>query len=304
MELRHLRYFTTLAQELHFGRAAEKLHISQPPLSTQIQDLEAELGVTLFERTRRQVKLTDAGKVFLKSTRIILTDIEKAVVEVRAANRGELETLTLGYRSSVMLNVVAPLLKQFQLKHPNIRLKFMQGSLTELYDAVTEHRLDIGFIDAPVSHHDVDEPSKNINGVPVLQLRLAIAVPVSHPLAESNLVSLHDFAEDDFIFMYPQSMPSTHDLWIGLCQQAGFSPNVKYRCDQLSEALTYVASGYGITFAPDNIQGMWPNMISYLKLEDPSYVTISVIHRNDNVSKSIQSFSLVAQEFAKEQRFN
>ena len=303
MELRHFRYFAALAQELHFGRAAEKLHISQPPLSTQIQDLEAELGVTLFERSRRQVQLTAAGKVFLKSTRTILTDIEKAIEEVKAADRGELDTLSVGYRSSVMLNIISALLQQFQHEYPNLRLKFVQGSLTELYEAVNEHRLYIGFIDAPVSHHDVEKSHDNINGIPVLQLRLAIAVPMSHPLAGRKSVSLNEFESDDFIFMYPQSVPSTHDLWLGLCQQAGFSPNVKYRCDQLSEALTYVAAGYGVSFAPDNIHGMWPGQISYLALKDPAHVIISVIHRNDNVSKSVEAFSSVVQDYANQQSF-
>jgi DNA-binding transcriptional LysR family regulator len=304
MELRHLRYFATLAQELHFGRAAEKLHISQPPLSTQIQDLENELGVSLFERNRRQVKLTEPGKVFLKSTRTILTDIHKAVEEVQAADRGDLDTLSVGYRSAVMLNIISPILKQFQTNYPNVRLKFAQGSLTELYDAVNEHRLDIGFIDAPVSQHDADKSNNNINGLPVLQLRLAIAVPAGHPLAKRKSVSLNEFAADDFIFMNPQAVPSVHDLWIGLCQQAGFSPKVKNRCDQLSEVLTYVAAGYGITFAPDNIQGMWSDMITYLELEDPAYVSIFMIHSNDNESKSMQAFRRVSQEFAKQQTFN
>ena len=304
MELRHLRYFAMLAQELHFGRAAEKLHISQPPLSTQIRDLESELGVSLFERSQRQIKLTVAGKVFLKSTRTILTDINKAVEEVKAANRGELDTLTVGYRSSVMLNIIAPVLNLFQLEYPRIRLQFAQGSLTELYDAVTEHRLDIGFIDAPVIHEDAEHSNENVDGLPVMQLRLTIAVPSAHPMAKRKSVSINEFATDDFIFMYPQAVPSVHDLWIGLCQQAGFSPRIKYRCDQLSEALTYVAAGYGITFAPDNIEGMWPEMVIYLPLKEPVYVTISVIHRNDNESKSVQAFRQVSEEFANQQSFS
>jgi DNA-binding transcriptional LysR family regulator len=241
--------------------------------------------------------------VFLKSARTILTDINKAVEEVQAADRGELDTLTVGYRSSVMLNVITPVLNQFQTKYPSVRLQFMQGSLTELYDAVTEHRLDVGFIDAPMVHDDAERSNENIDGLPVMQLRLAIAVPSAHPMAKCKSVSISEFAEDDFIFMYPQAVPSVHDLWIGLCQQAGFSPRVKYRCDQLSEALTYVAAGYGITFAPDNIEGMWPEMITYLQLQEPVYVTISVIHRNDNESKSVQAFRNVSEEFANQQSF-
>ena len=302
MELRHLRYFVILAQELHFGRAAEKLNISQPPLSTQIKHLESELGVSLFERNRRQVKLTDAGKVFLKSVRALLTDVEKTVMEVQAADRGELETLIIGYRSSITLKLTMPILVQFQRKYPNIRIKFEQGSVVEIYDGVVEHRVDLGIVAAPVSQLGQDQSYEDLEGITIIKLPLMIAVPLTHPLSGRTKVSLHEFAEDDFIFMRQLQVLSPHELWIGLCQQAGFSPKIKYQCEQMSEALIYVAAGYGITFAPRDIQDMWKDMVTFLPLEHPVYLTFSLIYRGANKSRAVQAFRQVSEEFANSSR--
>ena len=298
MELRHLRYFITLAQELHFGRAAEKLHISQPPLSTQIQDLESDLGVSLFERNKRQVKLTGAGKIFLKSVRRLLTDVEKAITEVQAAERGELDSLTVGYRSSITLKLIMPLLAQFQRSYPNIRVKFEQGSVVEIYEGVVEHRFDVGVIAAPVSHLGQAKSYENVQGIPLMQLPLTIAVPVAHPLSGRTKVSLHEFSNDDFVFMRQLEVPSPHELWIGQCMQAGFSPKIKYQCEQMSEALIYVAAGYGITFAPRDIQDMWKDEVTFLPLEEPVYLTFSLIFLGDNETRSVQAFRQVSEECA------
>jgi len=291
MELRHLRYFKTLAEELHFGHAAQRLHISQPPLSQQIQNLESELGVKLFNRSRRQVTLTTAGNVFYRRAREILATVGRAVEEIHELESGEMDIISVGYKSAIMLMEIAPFLKQFQSEFPNVRLRFIQGSTTDQYNAVYEHKIDLGFVDAPVSDFNAENFTLKIRGVPVVKERFYMAIPIGHSLAYRKLVSLKEFSTDQFIFMDRQSVPSVHDLWIGMCQQAGFTPHIKYYTAQLPEVLAYVAAGAGVSFAPESAIRDWPNLIKFLNLKEKFYVTISVIYRSDNDNKTVQLFS-------------
>lgn len=290
MELRHLRYFMVVAEELHFGRAAERLNISQPPLSMQIQNLEEELKVLLFDRSRRQVKLTRCGETFLRRVKTVFSEIDSAVKEVQALERGEMDTISIGYKSGIMLEEITPLLKQFQSSYPKVRLKFVQASVADQYQAVNDYRLDIGFIDAPVAEHSAHYTTENITGCPVVKEKLLMAVPIDHPLSCREVVDLNEFANDPFIILRRQAVPSAYDFMVGLCQQAGFSPDIKYEAEQLTEVLTYVAAGYGIAFTPESTRNMWAGSIKFVPLKDPSYVTISMIYRDDHESKAVQYF--------------
>lgn len=291
MELRHLRYFMVVSEELHFGRAAERLNISQPPLSMQIQNLEEELKVKLFDRSRRQVKLTRCGETFLRRVKTVLSEIDSAVKEVQALERGEMDTISVGYKSGIMLEEITPLLRQFQQSYPKVRLKFVQASVAEQYQAVHDHRLDIGFIDAPVAEQSSHYTTENITGIPVVHEKLVMAVPTNHPLIDREVVHLHEFSSDPFIILNRQVVPSVHDLMVGLCQQAGFSPNIKYQAEQLTEVLAYIAAGYGVGFCPESASNMWSEWIKFLPLKEPSQVTISMIFRDDHESKAVQYFS-------------
>jgi len=290
MELRHLRYFVVVAEELHFGRAAERLNICQPPLSVQIKNLEDELEVQLFDRSRRQVNLTRCGEVFLRRAQTVLTEIENAAEEVRAIDRGDLDSITIGYKSAIMLGEINALLKKFRLSYPFVQLKFVQASVTDQYQAVHDHRLDIGFIDAPVTEHSSDAITENVKGYPVTKERLLLAVPNFHPLCHRKIVRLSEFANDQFIFLNRQVVPSMYDQQLGLCQEAGFSPNILFHTEQLPEILAFVAAGYGVGFCPESAVNVWSDSIVYLSLKEHSHVTISMIFRNDHESKAVQYF--------------
>ena len=284
MELRHLRYFQAVAEELHFGHAAERLHISQPPLSLQIQALERELGVKLLERTRRSVSLTRYGKVFLKRARAILNEVERAVDEMRVMSSGDQDALTVGYKSSVMLEEIAPLIIKFRNIFPKVRIKFIQASVEDQYDAVREHSLDIGFVDAQIDDQPANLVNENLGGLPVVIESLMMAVPANHPLAGRKRVSLRDFSQDSFIVMDRQTTPTVYDLVISLCHKAGFSPIIKYHADQLPVALTYVAAGYGVSLAPPRVANSWQGMVTLIPLRENAIVSISAIFRHDQES--------------------
>ncbi len=298
MELRHLRYFLAVAEELHFGRAAQRLHISQPPLSTQIRDLEEELEVVLLERTQRHVKLTKAGKLFRNRVQAILTDVERATEEVRALDRGEMDTLRIGYKSAIMLIEVAPMLHKFQTKFPNVQLKFVQCSVSEQYGAVSEHRLDIGFVDAPIGKTSENYANDNITGIPVLKERIKLALPKDHPLAHRKRVSLREFHNDNFIFLDRQAVPSVHDLFIGMCQEAGFSPKIKCYAPQLTEIMAHVAAGGGVSFAPESLADSWLGLIKFVPLKEKVFVTITAIFHIEHRSKAAREFSKLITENA------
>jgi DNA-binding transcriptional LysR family regulator len=297
MELRHLRYFRAVAEELHFGRAAKRLHISQPPLSMQIQNLESELGVQLLQRSKRQVRLTRLGELFLQRIKVILTDVERAVEEIQAADRGELDTVVLGYKSAIMLEEIAPLIRRFHQSFPNVKMKLVQGSTGEQFEHVMDHRFDVGFVDAPVdSCGDADSLSP-LRGVPVMVEQLVMAVPAGHPLAKRKQVRLEEFKNEVFAFPDRQSVPSVYDLWIGMCQQAGFSPNIRHTAQSMPEVLTFVAAGAGVSLAPKSISGHWVDQISFLPLKETMQVTISAIFRPDNESKAVQTFCEVIEQW-------
>lgn len=292
MELRHLRYFDAVADELHFGRAAQRLHISQPPLSIQIKDLERELGVRLLERTRRQVSLTRSGELFLRRARAILSDVESAAEEVRRVERGEVDRISIGYRSSFMLQTFAPILREFGQSFPNVEFKLAETGVGGQYEAVRDHRMDIGFVDAPAITYPVDDEKDqdHLTGIAVMRLRMAMAVPTGHPMAKRKQARLAEFASDRFVMPERESVPTVYDLQIGLCQRAAFSPRVVAYAHQLPETLAMVAAGAGVCFATETLIGSWPGMIQFIKLRESAFVTIFAIYRRDNDGKAVQAF--------------
>ena len=187
MELRHLRYFVAVAAELHFGRAAQKLHISQPPLSMQIRALETELGVKLLNRTRRQVSLTLAGSAFLQDARQIIERSEQAVLSARRAERGEIGELAVGFISVADYNLLPLILREFRRQYPQVALSLKELTTDAQIDDLINNRIDVGFLLPPVM-----EPT--IESVPVLHEPLIVALPEGHRLARRQQLHLRQFA--------------------------------------------------------------------------------------------------------------
>jgi DNA-binding transcriptional LysR family regulator len=246
MELRHLRYFVAVAEERHFGRAARRLHIAQPPLSRQIQALEAELGFPLLERSRRSVELTAAGAVLLERARVLFTEVERAVQEARRASTGETGRLSVAYLSSLAYSGLTPLLRALRESLPSVELTLRELSPAEQLSALKQGRVDVGFVRGPV-----EDPS--LASECIRRERLLVALPADHPLAARRRIQLSALALEPFV-SFPRSRAAAFfDTLMAMCHAAGFSPRIVQEAPQL-DALSLVAAGFGVAILPESIR--------------------------------------------------
>lgn len=290
MELRHLRYFVTLAEELHFGRAAEKLHIAQPPLSQQIKQLEQELGFELFHRTKRRVELTDAGKIFLIQVQEIFRQLEQAVEIGRQTSRGEVGQLVIGFVSSAAYNILPHILRNFRNNFPDVNLELHELTTTEQLQQLQSGKIDIGFIRPPVDNKDFGHQI-------VFEETLILALPENHPKAMSlseliaSTVSLRLLHDEKFI-LFPRSLaPVLYDLIITLCQQAGFNPIVSQEAIQMQTIVSLVAAGMGVAIVPESLQNLQRTGVVYKILQETTpKVAIAMIWRKNQISPMVENF--------------
>lgn len=239
MELRHIRYFVAVAEELHFGRAAARLGIAQPPLSMQIRDLERELGVTLFARTNRRVELTAAGRVFLEGARRTLAQLDGAIHDTQRAHRGETGRLRIGFVSSATYEVLPSLLRAFRDSYPDVVTHLRSATTCEQVAALRERDLDLGVLRLPVT-------DETLEWRVITEEPLAAVLPATHPLARRDRTPLAALVHESFI-MYPRSdNPEIHDTIIAQCQRAGFSPNITQESGSMHAITALVAGGLGV----------------------------------------------------------
>lgn len=287
MELRHLRYFVTLAEELHFGRAAERLHIAQPPLSQQIRQLETELGFELFHRTKRKVQLTEAGQVFLDEVQQIFKQLEQAIQVGRQTSRGEMGQLVVGFVSSAPYNILPKILRTFRSSVPEVRLELHELTTNEQFRWLRESRIDVGFVRPPIED--------TFNFETIFQESLMVALPDTHLLANNSNVSLRSLKNEPFILFPRLLAPGLYDLIISLCQQAGFSPNVTQEAIQMQTIVSLVAGGLGIAIVPESLQNLQRTGVVYKIIQEPTPKTaIAIIWRQNDRSATVQKFLEIA----------
>ena len=290
MELRHLRYFVTLAQELHFGRAAQRLHIAQPPLSQQIRQLETELGFELFYRTKRQVQLTEAGQVFLGEVEQIFRQLEQAVQTGRQTSRGEKGKLVVGFVSSAAYNILPNILRLFRCQFPDVSLELHELTTDEQLRLLDENQIDVGFLRPPVNEEKFDWEQ-------VFQESLIIAIPQTHSLGNEKVVSLKSLIDEPFI-LFPRFLaPGLYDSVISLCQQAGFCPNVVQEAIQMQTIVSLVAAEMGVAIVTESLQNLQRTGVVYKPLvETTPEVSIAMIWRKNDTSPSLGNFLAIARK--------
>lgn len=243
MNLRMLRYFTVLAEELHFTRAARKLSVAQPSLSQTIRSLEGELGVRLFARGTRQVTLTSAGDTFLLRARNILAELEHASDAVQRAARGETGRIRIGFVGLAALDLLPPLLRRMHARYPQISVSLFERSSEEQTRNVIDGSLDVGIVREPksaaslASYHIVDDPQ-------------ILAVPADHPLARYKTIALRDLKTESFILFPRKEGTAMYDRIIGACAKAGFSPRVTQEATMMTTTIGLVAAKRGIAIVP------------------------------------------------------
>jgi DNA-binding transcriptional LysR family regulator len=280
MELRHLRYFITVATELHFGRAAEKLHIAQPPLSKQIQDLEAELGFELFNRTKRSISLTPAGQAFLIEVTQIFQQLDRAIDIGRKTSRGELGQISIGFVGSATYNILPVMLQQFRDRYPQVQIELHELTTDRQLIWLREGRIDIGLIRPPIIGLDFASQI-------IFQESLVVALPSHHHLAKLDTIELSLLAAEPFILFPRQLAPGLYDPIIAICQAAGFSPQVVQECIQMQTIVSLVSANMGISILPESIQEAQRQGVIYRPITAASGIdklaTIAIVWRlNDH----------------------
>ncbi|MBG7418333.1 LysR family transcriptional regulator [Pseudomonas aeruginosa] len=296
MELRHLRYFIAVAEELHFGRAAERLGISQPPLSQQIQALEEEIGARLFERTNRRVELTDAGRLFLDESRQVLAQVDKAVLLARRAHLGELGELKIGFTSSAPFTSTIPSsIHAFRKAYPDVHLDLQEMSSRQVLKALLEESLQVGVI-RPLALPDA------VHWVELFREPLVAVLRADHPLAAGSEdgLAIAALAEEPFVF-FPRSYGTgLYDQVIALTRQAGFSPRIAQEASEAMTIIGLVSAGLGVSILPASFRRTRVAGVVYRTLSDPEATTaVWLVRRQNEGSPLALSFiDLVTREAA------
>lgn len=299
MELRHLRYFAAVAETLHFGRAALKLNISQPPLTQQIHNLEDELGVQLFDRSNRKVALTPEGELFYKRTEAILHQVEKAVVEVRKAAHGEGETLVIGYMGSAILREIVPMVRKYHALCPDVKLEFAIMRSDEQYEALLDGRIDVGFVDLTVQPMSDRFRTHHVDYELVVHEQLLLAVNPAHSLAGSDHADIADLRDEKFVTLQRHLFPSNYDKVVSQCQQAGFRPDIVAMSEQTDVLLAYVAAGVGVALVPACTATSWSADVAYVPLEPVAAVDVHLIISGDHCSPAAARFRDVCARYSR-----
>jgi DNA-binding transcriptional LysR family regulator len=259
-DLRRLRYFVAVAEELHFGRAARRLNLSQPPLSVQIRTLEREVGTPLLIRTQRRVELTEAGRVLLDDARRLLEQAEAAVVHVRRAAAGAIGRLAIGFVSTVDYSILPPLVRRFRQKHPGIALKLLELTGDRQQALLQSGELDLGLSILP-------SPAAGLTMRQVFREPLIAAVPANHRLAGRRRTALRSLAQEPFIQFPRELAPGLYDLAIAACQKAGFTPHLAQEAIQMQTILGLVAAGLGVALVPQCMSKLQRPDVRYLALD-------------------------------------
>ena len=294
MELRYLRYFLAVAEELNFARAAKRLRISQPPLSRQIRILEKQLGVELFHRTKRQVQLTEAGQVFLEEAREILARVEQGVRAAQRASRGEIGRLVVGFEGSFSYDIVPFSIRAYQERFPDVELIVQEMTTAEQGEALLENRIGVGFIVPPLHQ-------ENLVVETLLQERLIVALPETHALATRRTVRLPDLADESLITGSRQDGCGLYEQVLIICHQAGFSPKIIQETNEIQMMLGFVAAGIGVSLLPASVKDFQRAGVVYRELEQPTpEIGLAMVWYRNNDSPVLQAFLKTVRKFINE----
>ncbi len=291
MELRHLRYFVAVAEELHFSRAAERLHIAQPPLSQQIRQLETELGAQLFERTRRRVQLTAAGRMILDEARRALAQADRVVNVARRAAEGSAGIVRVGLSSSAPYTTLPAILRAFRAEFPGITLNLFERSTEEQLELIAADKIDVAFVRRPVENAPDSLVVRTI-----LREPLVLALPRNHRLCRTRAVNIRSLAGEPFILFPRHAAPGLYDQIASICRRGGFQPGVAQEAVQMQTIVSLVSAGLGVAVVPASIRKLHRERVAYRPIHPGGAMTeMAVVYDRNNSSKALQSFLRVAE---------
>jgi DNA-binding transcriptional LysR family regulator len=288
VELRHLRYFIAVAEELNFSRAAQRLHMAQPPLSAAIRQLERDLGVELFARTTREVKLTDAGRAFLAGARRTLADAERAAEDAKRAAAGELGHLRIAYSWSTRFDTLPDLGRAFRAGHQGVELLAQEMWNARMPPAFANGSINIALSVCP-------EIAAELEIAPIRRERLVALLPEAHPLARVPAIPLSALADEDFILFPREIAPRLHDAFLSVYRRAGFEPRLRNESFHTGWDLGVLAEIPAAALAPQTVAHGVPDGIVAVALSEPTDALENcVVWRADDDSPAVAGFVAVA----------
>lgn len=287
MELRHLRYFVAVGEEQHYGRAAQRLHVAQPALSRQIQDLEEELGFRLFVRLPRGVKLSAAGKLFLDDSRRILQQVNGAAARAARVARGQSGTLRIGFTENSSWHGVVPnSLRRFRERLPDAELQLHPASSVDQVEDIRSGRVDAGFVfNLPRNDEELDQ-------LPVAMQHVEVAVPKGHALGSIKKLRLRDLVDAPFVWFPRRDAPALYDRLMHECYRGGLkSPRIVQEAANEATILSLVSCGMGVGWVNETARWRCPKQVAILSVTDLNMpLPMALAWRRDNTSPLLASF--------------
>jgi DNA-binding transcriptional LysR family regulator len=269
IELRPWRQFLAVAEELHFGRAAQRLHMTQPPLTQAIAGLEATLGVRLFDRTKRSVMLTPAGSALLAPVRDLLARAQALPAHARAAAAGEVGALRLAFVSTVGFALLPQWVRAFRQRHPGVRLELIEATGDVQVQALARGEIDAGFM-----LHSPGFAAPGLERLLIASEPLVLALPEHHPLAAQTTLNLRDVLAEPLVIFPRRIVPSLYDAIFGLYHAAGQSPLVAQEAIQMQTIVNLVSAGLGVAWVPDSVRQFQRSGVSYRSVEAPAELVL------------------------------
>ena len=285
MELRHLRDFVAVADELSFTRAAKKLHTSQPSLTQQIKPLEQELGVRLLNRIKGRISITESGKGFLEDSRRVLALSEDSVRAVRHFNRNEARQLKIGYVASLHYHLLPATLAAFQRAYPEVALNLFDMTCGQQLEALATDKIDLGFIGLRESL-----AGTNLQAEAIAHYEILVALPKAHPLSKKPKINLKELESHFFVGMSERNYPGWGEWMRRTVSQAGFTPRTLQEADGPLAVLAFVAAGLGAALLPEQIKLLAHPGVAFRPLKPVVKVESCIAWRSDNTSKPLDRY--------------
>lgn len=285
VELRHLRYFVAVAEELHFGRAAQRLHMAQPPLSQQIRQLEVMIGTPLLARTSRSVLLTPAGEAFLARARRVLANVTDDMAEAGRIGRGEQGRFDIAFVGSAIHLGVPERIRRFRERYPAVLLRLHEGKTSEIADRLLKRDLDLGVV------RDAD-PHSDLTATAFAREPFVAIVPMDHPQSGAETVEAGALRGDPFVFFPRPAGELAYQRNLRPCLEAGFTPRIVQEASTWTTVAHLVAAGLGVTIAPASVTAVAPPTVRVLPLAGTEATTeVQILRRTDDDRATTAGFT-------------
>lgn len=276
IELRHLRYFLAVAEELHFRKAAERLYISQPGLSRQIKQMEEDLKLQLFERANKKVHLTVAGEYLKTEVTLLLKNLDNSLNHAQLLHNGEEGKITIAYVGSAMQNIIPDLLIKCRTEYPNLRFNLKEMDNASQVKAAMNSAIDLGFVRLQQSH-----PQLNLQ--PILNDGFCLVLPKNHPISKANFTSIRQFEKDSYILFDEAYSPSYYERVMSIFEDAKFSPKVSHHTVHANTIFRLVEKHFGVAIIPSSLKEGYAMDVKFIELDAlPQRAILSAMWHKNN----------------------